>query len=90
MKLNLQNFKKIQEKIFFLLPNAPYNNTKGGIISTWRPAHWASWFFEIGEYDSNNMSMRFSKGGFQGARGDDMGDEFYIENIQKFIKKPKT
>ena len=25
--------------------------------------------FEIGEYDPENMTMNFSRGGFQGARG---------------------
>ena len=24
-----------------ILPNAPYANTTGGIIQTWRPNHWA-------------------------------------------------
>ena len=64
-----------------ILPHAPYNNINGGIISTWRPAHWASWFFEIGGYDSDGMVMNFSRGGFQGARGANTGAEFYIENI---------
>ena len=30
------------------LPNSPYKNPKGAVIQTWRPAHWASWMYEVG------------------------------------------
>ena len=58
-----------------ILPHAPYVNTEGGVIQTWRPAHWSSWMFQIGKYDRENMTFLFSKGGFQGARGNNKGDE---------------
>jgi len=46
----------------------------------WRPYHWSSWMFEVGSGDSE--SLKFSKGGFQGARGPGAsGGEFYIENV---------
>ena len=31
------------------LPNAPYADASGAIIHTWRPGHWYTWFFEVGE-----------------------------------------
>ena len=51
------------------LPNSPYKDAVGGVIQAWRPAHWsiASWMFEIGK--DTGSSFKFSKGGFQGARG---------------------
>eukprot|EP01084_Bolivina_argentea_P309824 535952_1 len=64
-----------------ILPHTPYKNTTNGIVSVWRPAHWANWFFKIGNYDSIGMNINFSMGGFQGARGNIKGEEFYIENI---------
>ena len=35
------------------------------------------------KYDPNNGTIMFSKGGFQGARGDDEGEQFYIENVME-------
>eukprot|EP01083_Nonionella_stella_P091597 256156_1 len=64
-----------------ILPNTPYKNATNGIVSVWRPAHWATWFFKIGDYDADRMHINFSSGGYQGARGNVKGQEFYIENI---------
>ncbi len=66
-----------------VLPNQPYKDPTGAVIQAWRPGHWASWMFEVGSYDSKTSSFTFSKGGFQGARGNDNGDEFYIENVME-------
>jgi len=65
------------------LPNAPYANPKNAVIQTWRPGHWSSWMFEVDDenYDPSSKTIKFSKGGFQGARGNKAGDEFYIENV---------
>jgi hypothetical protein len=41
--------------------------------------HWASWFFEVGYF--NDTALNFSKGGFQSARGNQNGGEFYVENV---------
>ena len=71
-----------------VLPNQPYKNPKGAIVQTWRPGHWASWMFEVGDYDPQNYTFVFSKGGFQGARGNDNGDEFYIENVMEELDYP--
>jgi len=63
-----------------LLPNSPYKNATGAVVQMWRPAHWASWMFEVGPFDSGELT--FTKGGFQGARGPGAkGGEFYIENV---------
>ena len=67
-----------------VLPNSPYNNASQAVIQSWRPAHWASWMFAVGTYDKSdikNQEFVFSKGGFQGARGDSEGEDFYIENV---------
>ena len=68
------------------LPNMPYKNPKGAVIQTWRPAHWASWMFEVDDYQ--NGTFTFSKGGFQGARGSNNGAEFYIENVMEELDSP--
>ena len=71
-----------------VLPNQPYKNATGAIVQTWRPGHWASWMFEVGNYDVGKSQFTFSKGGFQGARGNDRGDEFYIENVMEELDNP--
>ena len=30
-----------------VLPNSPYKNATGAVVQAWRPAHWASWMFEV-------------------------------------------
>eukprot|EP01083_Nonionella_stella_P019641 54547_1 len=71
-----------------ILPNAPYANASGAIIQTWRPDHWSSWMFEIGQYNATNMTFIFSRGGFQGARGNANGSEFFIENVYEELDYP--
>ena len=71
-----------------VLPNQPYKSPKGAVVQTWRPGHWASWMFEVGDYDSQTGNFTFSKGGFQGARGKNKGDEFYIENVMEELDSP--
>ena len=70
------------------LPNQPYKNATGAIVQTWRPAHWASWMFEVGKYDEKTSTFEFSKGGFQGARGNKNGDVLYIENVMEELDYP--
>lgn len=73
-----------------ILPNSPYKDpvTTPAVIQAWRPAHWASWMFEVGKYDADTGLFTFSKGGFQGARGDNNGEHFYIENVFEELDFP--
>ena len=70
------------------LPNSPYKNPKGVIVQAWRPGHWASWMFEVGSYDAKSGTFTFSKGGFQGARGDYTGNEIVVENVMEELDAP--
>ena len=72
-----------------VLPNTPYITPNGPIIiHTWRPGHWASWMFEVGSYNESTGTFMFSKGGFQGARGNNNGDEIVIENVMEELDAP--
>ena len=74
------------------LPNSPYANPVGGIVQTWRPGHWASWFYAIGQSDfdssKNLTNFTFSSGGFQGSRGEDQGEDTFVENIFEELDYP--
>ena len=70
------------------LPNSPYKNPKGAIVHTWRPAHWASWMFEVSSYNGSSGSFLFGKGGFQGGHGANTGDEIVLENVMEELDSP--
>lgn len=55
-----------------------YKNPKGAVVGAWRPAHWANWMFEVDSWDSASKTLGWTKGGFQGARGDDKGGEWCV------------
>jgi len=73
-----------------VLPHLPYKNPKGGIIQTWRPGHWASWMYEIDDYSFDGKVANFSVpfGGFQGSRGENSGEDTYIENVFEELDYP--
>lgn len=70
------------------LPNAPYEHGEGAIMAVWRPAHWASWFMEADSYDAQAKKIGWTKGGFQGARGNNVGAEWYIQNVMEELDSP--
>mmetsp|Transcript_4887 Transcript_4887/g.8715 ORF Transcript_4887/g.8715 Transcript_4887/m.8715 type:complete len:863 (-) Transcript_4887:94-2682(-) len=66
-----------------VLPNAPYQNPSTAVVHAWRPQHWASWMFEVSGEESNSTHLMFSKGGFQGGRGENLGEAFFVENVEE-------
>ena len=71
-----------------ILPHQPYKDGTTAVIQAWRPGHWASWMFSVSHYDPEVGNFTFGKGGFQGARGNDHGDNFYIENVMEELDSP--
>ena len=71
-----------------ILPNSPYKNVSTAVVNVWRPAHWDNWMFEVGPYDPATGNFTFSKGGFQGAWGSNVGAEFFIENVFEELDAP--
>ena len=73
-----------------VLPHLPYADPKGAIVQTWRPGHWASWMFEVTDTQQLEAGvLNFSLyGGFQGSRGEDQGEDTYIENVFEELDWP--
>ena len=58
-------------------------------INVWRPERWANWVFEArSEHEAGGLdgggvvSLNFTRGGFQGARGGDIGGDWFIEDLE--------
>lgn len=69
---------------------ASYTGTKGAagaIVHSWRAGRWFSWAFEVDSstYDkatgTGTFDFSLKRGGNQGSRGGDAGQEFMIENL---------
>ena len=77
------------------LPNvASYKTAKGAIVHSWRAGRWFSWAFEVTgmtfDAQSNKAHFNFSlqRGGNQGSRGGNAGQEFFIENVLGELDSP--
>jgi hypothetical protein len=53
-----------------------------------RPARWSNWMFEIDEYDTKSNEYTFGRGGNQGARGNNEGGDFFVENVFEELDYP--
>eukprot|EP00698_Gefionella_okellyi_P023671 TRINITY_DN8153_c0_g1_i1.p1 TRINITY_DN8153_c0_g1~~TRINITY_DN8153_c0_g1_i1.p1 ORF type:complete len:532 (+),score=110.27 TRINITY_DN8153_c0_g1_i1:508-2103(+) len=71
-----------------MLPHAPYKQADGAVVFAWRPGHWANWMFEVDQYNAATETIAWTKGGFQGARGNDQGAEWFIENVFEELDNP--
>jgi hypothetical protein len=71
-----------------VLPNAPYKDVSEAILNVWRPARWANWMFRVKDYDPKTNNFTFGEGGFQGARGNNAGGDFFVENVLEELDNP--
>eukprot|EP00425_Heterocapsa_triquetra_P004269 CAMPEP_0195159552 /NCGR_PEP_ID=MMETSP0448-20130528/186222_1 /TAXON_ID=66468 /ORGANISM="Heterocapsa triquestra, Strain CCMP 448" /LENGTH=653 /DNA_ID=CAMNT_0040198351 /DNA_START=30 /DNA_END=1987 /DNA_ORIENTATION=+ len=73
---------------FEQLPNSPYKDVSDMVINIWRPGRWANWMFEVDHYDPATNNFTFGKGGNQGARGENTGGDFFVENVFEELDAP--
>lgn len=69
-------------------PNGPYKHGEDARLFVWRPARWANWMFDIAKYDAATGNFTFGRGGNQGARGENSGGDFFIENVMEELDYP--
>jgi hypothetical protein len=70
------------------LPNSPYKDVSQARFFVWRPARWANWMFDIASHDSSTDEYTFGRGGNQGARGNNEGGDFYIQDVFEELDYP--
>eukprot|EP00930_Biecheleria_cincta_P022721 TRINITY_DN16550_c0_g1_i1.p1 TRINITY_DN16550_c0_g1~~TRINITY_DN16550_c0_g1_i1.p1 ORF type:complete len:805 (-),score=124.45 TRINITY_DN16550_c0_g1_i1:431-2791(-) len=69
-------------------PNGPYEHGEDARLFVWRPGRWANWMFDIANYDAATGNFTFGRGGNQGARGENSGSDFFIENVMEELDHP--
>ncbi len=77
------------------LPHTPYaGDVSRATVHSWRAGRWFSWVFAVDSASFNaasgttNFSFSLAKGGNQGSRGGDAGQEFMIENVLDELDAP--
>ena len=62
------------------------------IVQAFHGGHWGGWTFEVNgssTTEDGSLSLSFSKGGFQEARGSSNGAESFIENSKGLLDGPR-
>jgi len=72
----------------YKFPNGPYRHAEDAELHVWRPARWANWMFQVAQYDPATSNFTFGRGGNQGARGENTGGDFFIENVFEELDYP--
>ena len=70
------------------LPHLPYRDVTDAVFFVWRPYRWANWMFEVASYDRERANFTFGRGGNQGARGDNRGGDWFVENVFEELDWP--
>jgi hypothetical protein len=70
------------------LPNSPYQHMEDARVFVWRPARWANWMFQVADYNPETGNITFGAGGNQGARGNQEGGDWFIENLFEELDHP--
>ena len=77
------------------LPHTPYKGDMSrATVHSWRADRWFSWVFAVDSADfdasTGTTSFNFSltKGGNQGSRGGNAGQEFMVENVMDELDSP--
>eukprot|EP00040_Diaphanoeca_grandis_P035793 m.225897 g.225897 ORF g.225897 m.225897 type:complete len:841 (-) comp33472_c0_seq5:209-2731(-) len=68
------------------LPDSKWSNSSRGVVHVWHNGgHWASQMYHLDSQNEKNMELTWTKGGFQDARADPEGAEWYVENVFEFL-----
>ena len=68
--------------------NRTWSHPETGVVHAFHGLHWANWQFQLSGRDSAKRELMFAFGGWQEARGWDVGAEWYVENIFEELDSP--
>merc|ERR1719198_1632747 len=70
------------------MENTPYANPEQARFFVCRPARWANWMFDLKHYNRSTNNFTFGKGGNQGARGNNYGGDFFVQDVFEELDYP--
>jgi hypothetical protein len=71
------------------LPHAPYpHSAVGGVFNFWRQGHWFSLMSRINTDEPDSKSLGWTYGAFQGAEGEPIGEDWFIEWVLDELDAP--
>ena len=65
-----------------------WKNPANGFLHTFPSTHWGNWVFKIDQRLDDKRQLIFSRGGFQEARGQKSGTEWFVDNIFEELDSP--
>ena len=65
-----------------------WKNCTTGVVHAFHGFHWGNWQFKIDNRSEEDRTITWSYGGFQEARGHDVGQEWFIDNIFEELDAP--
>ena len=68
--------------------NRTWKRPETGVVHALQCGRWGNWMFAVEERKYDDRHIRWSRGGFQEARGCSRGREWYIENIFEELDSP--
>ena len=79
------------------LPNSPYTSdvaANNGVLQYWRSGHWFTMAVKIASAertgpDNQTTALRWDYGAFQGAEGDAVGEDWYIDHVKEELDAPR-
>jgi hypothetical protein len=71
--------------------NTFFEKDTTAIAHVWHSYHWSMWMYKVDSIDPSSRTIKWSYGGFQGARGSVLtggGSEWYLENELELLDTP--
>ena len=65
-----------------------WGDGQGGLIHAFHSGQWGSWIFDIASLNTTSGTIHFGAGGFQEARGNPRGGQWYVSNLLAELDAP--
>lgn len=76
-----------------VFPAQPWTHVERAVVHAFQGEHWGNWQYQVAGLEQDNprpgfVNISWVYGGFQEARGDTIGAEYYIENLLELLDSP--
>lgn len=74
----------------FASVNTSFSQVSDAQVVVWRGSgEWFTWTFAVDSYDEASHTIKFGRGGFQGAEGSNSGGRWYLEGLLELLDSPQ-